>query len=267
MLAAERSHVGQFDSPSEAALARLKSESLSTSSADKGASIAISIGSKILELAGLTGAATLADLIALLKGLAANKDEANLIYFGEALIDDIRRLYQLNAETRRIVEEQIKSKEFNQTVANATLHITRTNVESRLKRVALLIANGVKEGDLEPESLDDMMRAAVELTDWDIFVLGKMYESQRHLLANQRWSSDWSEQVGHVWTNWNGIFGLGEDEHIKLRSALSRLQSIGLVAEVQTHFVKDGSLARQAFGLLPEGKKFHERLQEIGSNG
>jgi hypothetical protein len=38
-----------------------------------------------------------------------------------------------------------------------------------------------------------------------------------------------------------------------------------LIGEAQTNFVKDGSLARQAFGLLPEGKKFYERLQEIAA--
>lgn len=257
--------MGQFDSASEAALARLKSEGLSASGVDKAASSVVSVGSKLLELAGLAGAATLADLILLLKGLAASKDEANLVYFGEALVEDIRCLYRMNSETRLLVEDQIKSKAFDQAVANATLHITRTNVEVRLNRVALLIANGVRNRDLEQESLDDMMRAAVELTTWDIEVLGKIYESQKHLVASRMWSSEWSGQVGHVWSNWGSIFGLGEDQHIRLRSALSRLQSIGLIAEVQTNFARDGSLARQAFGLLPEGKKFYERLQEIGS--
>jgi hypothetical protein len=254
--------MGQFEFSSAAALARLKSESLSASPVDKAASRIAGIGAKFLELAGFVGTATLADLIQELKNLAANKDEGNLIYFGEALIDDIRRLYQLNDEMRRQVEGQLRSKEFHEAVANATLHITRTNIEVRLERVAILIANGVKSRDLAQESLDDMMRAAVELTDWDIFVLGKMYASQKHLLSNRHDSFGWSEQVGHVWADWSRIFGLGEDQHLKIRSALSRLQSIGLVAEAQTNFVKDGSLARQAFGLLPEGAKFHERLQK-----
>jgi hypothetical protein len=108
-----------------------------------------------------------------------------------------------------------------------------------------------------------MMRAAVELTGCDVVVLRKLYDSQKLLLSSPRWSSDWSEQVGHVWTDWGSIFGFGEEQHLKLRPSLSRLQSLGLIAEVQTNFVKDGSLARQAFGLLPDGKKFYERLQEI----
>jgi hypothetical protein len=256
--------MGQFDFSSAAALARLKSDSLLASPADKAVSKVASVGSKILELAGFIGAGTLIDLIQELKNLAANKDEGNLIYFGEALVDDIRRLYQSNDETRQQVEDLLKSKEFHQAVANATLHITRTNVEIRLERVAILIANGVKSRDLEPESLDDMMRAAVELTDWDIAVLGKMYASQKHLLLNRNSSSGWSEQIAMTWTNWNRIFDVGEDKHLRVRSALSRLQSAGLITEAQSHFVKDGSLATQAFGLLPEGMKFYERLQKIG---
>jgi len=129
--------------------------------------------------------------------------------------------------------------------------------------MALILANGVKEKDLNSESLDDMMRAAVELTDWDVCVLGKMYESQKHLLSNNYQSFGWSEQVGHIWTDWNRIFGLSDNQHLKIRPALSRLQSLGLISEVQTNFVRDGSLARQAFGLLPDGQKFYEHLQEI----
>jgi hypothetical protein len=255
--------VGQFDFPSSAALARFKSEALGVSPVDNLAKGLAGIGSKILDLAGFHGAGTLNDLIQDLRNLAATKDEENLIYFAEAVVADLRRLYSMNDAMKRLIEDQLKSKEFHQTVANATLHIVRTNVQIRLQRVALLIVNGLKSRDLEPESLDDMMRAAVELTEWDVAVLGKMCGSQQHLLTNRRGSADWSEQVGHVWINWSRIFNLGEDQHVKLRSSLSRLQSIGLIGEVQTHFVKDGSLATQAFGLLPEGKKFYERLQEI----
>jgi hypothetical protein len=225
----------------------------------------LTLGGIILEAVGVKGASGATRFFTTLKNLAVNKDEGNLIYFGDALIDDIRRLYRFYEELKQRIDEQISSPEFNAVISNATLYITRTNVESRLRRLAHLIVNGVKENDLGLEILDDMMRAAVELTDWDVIVLGKMYESQKQLLSTRNWSSGWSEQVGHIWTNWGTIFGLGEDQHLNLRSALARLQSLGLIGEAQTNFVKDGSLARQAFGLLPEGKKFYERLQEIAA--
>lgn len=256
--------MGQFDSSTEAALVRLKTEALSQGAVYGAVEKTVNLGGMILEAVGFTGASAGIGFLSALKNLAANKDEANLIYFGDALIDDIRRLYRLYGELSQQFDNRIESSEFSTVVANATLHITRTNVENRLKRLAHLISNGVKADDLEPESLDDMMRAAVELTDWDFVVLGKMYESQKQFLTSRNFSHDWSTNVGNAWTNWNKTFNLGEDQHLKLRSAISRLLSAGLVAEAQTNFVKDGSLARQAFGLLPEGKKFYEWVNEIG---
>jgi hypothetical protein len=256
--------MGQFDSSTEAALARLKSEGSSKSQVDGTVDKVANLGGYILEAIGFSGVSGGIAFLSGLKKLAVGKDEGNLIYFGDALLDDIRRLYRLHEELKFKFDERIKSDDFNAVVANATLHITRTNVEIRLKRLAHIITNSVKEDDLEPERLDDMLRAAVELTGWDVTVLGKFCESQKSIVLARNWSAGWSEQVGHVWSNWNRIFGLGEDDHLKLRSALSRLQSLGMIADAQTNFVKDGSLARQAFGLLPEGKYFYERLREIG---
>lgn len=202
--------------------------------------------------------------------LGTSKVNENLEALGEATEDALNRVEKVLRDHGTSIDEikrRLESKEFKDAMASASLQALRTTQRDRLKRLALILANGVKDGDLKPEGTDDMMRAAVELTDWDIFVLSKMYDSQKGVLSGRRWSHDWSEQVGRIWTNWNQIFGVGEDEHLKLRSAFSRLQSVGLIAEAQTNFVKDGSLARQAFGLLPEGKGFYERLQGIGREG
>jgi hypothetical protein len=198
--------------------------------------------------------------------LGAEKVNENLESLGQATEDALNRVERALLEHGTSIDElksRLNSQGFKDGMASASLQALRTAQSNRLKRLALILANGVREDDLGPESLDDMMRAAVELTDWDIFVLGKMYESQKSLLSNRYQSYGWSEQVGHIWQDWNRILGVNDEQHLKVRSALSRLQSAGLVAEAQTNFVKDGSLARQAFGLLPDGKKFYERLQEI----
>lgn len=200
--------------------------------------------------------------------LGTAKVNENLEALGQATEDALDRVERVLLKHGTSIDElknRLNSQGFKDGMASASLQALRTAQSDRLKRLALILANGVGEGDLEQEGLDDMMRAAVELTEWDIFVLGKMYESQQSLLSNRYQSFGWSEQVGHIWTDWNRIFGLNDEQHLKVRSALSRLQSLGLVAEAQTNFVKDGSLARQAFGLLPDGKKFYERLQEIAA--
>jgi hypothetical protein len=254
--------MGQFDSSTEAALARLKSESLSSSPVDGKVEKVATLGGIILEAIGFTGASASVRFLSTLKSLAANKDESNLIYFGDALIDDIRRLYRLCEELKDKFDDRINSPEFNSVVANATLHITRTNVENRLKRLAHLIANGVKENDLEPENLDDMMRAVVELKDSDIILLGKIYDSQALLLNSYRTlSSEWCQQVASSWSN--SFTFLDSPTQRESRSSLTRLQSEGLIQEVRTMMTPTGDLRTDPFGLLPEGKKFYERLQEI----
>jgi len=181
-----------------------------------------------------------------------------------AASEEIRRIWEhLKGQEEKLKEfaERLKSQEAQAAFFAAIFHGLRTSDPQKQARLAILTINSVHADAMGSESLDDLMRASVELTDWDIDVLGKMYASQKHLISRHSASHDWSEQVGHLWTEWNRTFGLGENQHLKLRSALSRLQSHGLIAEAQTNFVKDGTLARQAFGLLPEGKVFYERLE------
>ncbi len=219
----------------------------------------------ILEAAGFAGASGGLGFLSALKNLAANKDEDNLIFFADALIDDIRRLYRLHDELNQRFDERITSPEFSAVVANATLHITRTNVKSRLKRLALLIANGVKEDDLEPESLDDMMRAAVELKGTDVILLGKLYKSQDPMLGwlqkgegPQKWHGD----IQQVWQSFVNSGGLNPQEHLNYRSSFSRLESAGLIQQIPG--AGNFGVGQEIYALLLEGKRFYERLQEIG---
>lgn len=221
------------------------------------------VGTGLAILGGVVAGLNLLDRLLQLGGSTVKE---NVREVAEAVEAGLTRLEQKCNENGKGLDELrtcLNSDEFTEATAILVLHSLRTKNRKRLNRLAQVLVNGVAADDLEPESLDDLMRAAIELTEWDIVVLKKMYESQKHLLTGRRNSFDWSEQVGTVWEQWNIIFGLNDDQHLKLRPSLSRLQSLGMIAEAQTNFVKDGSLARQAFGLLQEGKNFYERLQEI----
>ena len=256
--------MGQFDSPGEAALARLKSDALSSSYVDGAVDRISGLGGIILEAVGFKGASGLVDLFSNLKSLAATKDETNLIYFGEALVDDIRRLYRLFEGIKQQLDDEINSPAFGKAVANATLHITRTNIEGRLKRLAHLIANGVKESDLEEESLDDMMRAAVELKDADIILLRKIYDSQNPMLGVKNLNSqNWHGNVQGVWREFVDSGNLNSEEHLGYRSSFARLESLGLIQRVENAGMY--GVGNDLYALLMEGKKFYERLQEISS--
>jgi hypothetical protein len=257
--------MGQLDSPTEAALARIKSENLGSSAVDGAVDKIANLGGMILEAAGLPGASTCIGFLTALKSLAVNKDEGNLIYFGDALVVDIRRLYRLYEELKQQFDERIKSAEFSAVVANATLHITRTNVESRLRRLAHIITNSMKDNDLEPESLDDMMKAAVELKEVDIAKLKMLYTHQNSILHQV--------EIGAAGPDkWHGdIQGVQKDivnsreqntrEHLKYRSSYSRLESLGLIQRITS--AGDYGVGNELYALLVEGKKFYERLQEI----
>jgi hypothetical protein len=254
--------MGQFDSPTEAAFARLKSESLSSSPVGDRVEKVATLGGIILEAIGFTGASVSVEFLSTLKSLAANKDESNLIYFGDALIDDIRRLYRLCEELKQRFDERINSPEFSSVVANATLHITRTNIENRLKRLAHLIANGVKEDDLEPESLDDMMRAAVELKDADVVLLGRIYDSQGALLGQRGLTpSNWFQQIQSIWNQFVDSGVLDASKHLGYRSSFSRLESHRMIQKFRE--ISTAGVGLEHYALLEEGKKFYERLQEI----
>jgi hypothetical protein len=258
--------MGQFDSPSEAALARIKSEQLQRSSVAGPVGALTSIGSKIAELCGLAGSSTLTDVVTGLAGLAAHKDSENLLYFGEALVDDIHRLYRLGAEQPTKTEAMLSSPEFQVAIENATLYIVRTNVKMRLKRLATVITNGVKVADLEPESLDDMLRLAVTLTETDIVVLGMVYEMQKDMLSPDNLSKQPGQKTNELmraWQTWwnrnggqyQGLSGLA------FKNSCARLIAAGLVGPLPRSFA--GSPNANDLELLLDGLKFYERLQEI----
>jgi hypothetical protein len=255
--------MGQFDSPTEAALARLKSESLLPSTVDGNVEKVVTLGGIILEAMGFTGASASVRFLSILKSLAANKDESNLIFFGDALVDDIRRLYRLHGELKQQFDERINSPVFSALVANATLHITRTNVENRLKRLANLIANGVKEGDLEANGLDDMMRSAVELKDADIAILENLYKWQNHILSEKGMNpTKWYGDIQSAHQNLVQSGALNTHEHLSYRSSYLRLERLGLIQQITSINNLDG-IGYELYALLMEGKKFYERLQEI----
>jgi hypothetical protein len=261
--------MGQFDSPSEASLARIKSEQLSSSPVAGKVEKAVTLGGLILEAAGLNGASAGAKLYSILTSLAGTKDESNFIYVTDAIVEDIRNLYrmydQLKDNLGKTRTDQIlTSPEFLSAVQNSTLFITRTNVEARLKGIAHIITNGVRENDLEHEALDDMFRAAVELKNSDIILLRKLYESQNPMLGwlqkgegPQKWHGD----IQQAWQKFINSGSLNPQQHLNYRSSFARLESLGLIQQVRE--AGQYGVGYDIYGLLMEGKKFYERLQEI----
>ena len=184
-----------------------------------------------------------------------------------AAYEEIRRIWEYlkgKEEEQKKFAERLKSQEAQCAYFAAVLHGLRTSDPKRQTRLAVLTVNSVYADATEAESLDDMMRSAIELTTNDISLLARIYKSQKVILENRQsrpFSHQWIEQVGGYWEQ---EFPHSEGEHLNIRGSLMRLQSLGLVAAAET-LTRDGSIAHQPFGLLMEGKRFYERLHEIGT--
>ncbi len=258
--------MGQFDFESAAALNRIENEELFSSPVSDLVSKVAVIGGTVAELAGMSGAAAFGHLCLALREIASAKDGSNLLYFSRAVVLDIRRLYSQGEETRRIVEDNLRKKEAGEVLANATLHVPRTNVETRLQRLAHIFANGVRSGELEPESTDDMMRAAVELKETDVVLLARIYDSQISLVTQQLRApgnapTAWHGNIQQVWGDFVHRGGLNPQEHLRYRSSLSRLASFGLIQQIDITNMYGVGL--DIYALLVEGKIFCERIKEI----
>jgi DNA-binding transcriptional MerR regulator len=253
---------------------RRKMEELSDSPAGGVIESAISVAGPTLAVGSALGAHGLVVASSVVAGLGiidwfrklgSSKVNENLEALGQATEDALNRVESTLREHGTSIDEikaRIDSPEFKNGMASASLQALRTTQGDRLKRLALILANGVKEGDLGSESLDDMMRAAVELKDADIVLLGKIYESQKSLLKQSRLNtSNWFGNVQTYWDEFVKSGALDASKHLVYRSSFSRLDSHGLIQKFRE--ISTAAVGLEPYALLEEGLKFYERLQEI----
>lgn len=193
------------------------------------------------------------------------KVNENLEALGEATEDALNRVEDiLRAHGTAIdeIKKRLEREDFSNAIASASLQALRTTQRDRLRRLALILANGVRENDLVSESVDDMMRAAVELKDADIVLLGKIYSSQVTIFRQRGMNpTNWFSQVQSLWDEFIKSGALNPSSHLLYRSSFSRLESHGLIQKFRE--VTTAGVGLEHYALLEEGKKFHERIQEI----
>jgi hypothetical protein len=231
--------MGQIDLATDAALTQLEFEELSRTPGGEFAEI---IGD-LISLTGVGGpfaiAGGISNLLFKVRRLAGASYGSNLIYVITAVRDDLVTLAERHEELRSRIESLPNDANFAEAISALALRAMHTSVKDRLKRLARIVVNGVKEDDLEPESLDDMMRAAVELNGQDLALLEELYEHQPRMDMNEteKGRFDWYERMGSV----------------------AKLQAVAF-AQLRTPGTDGGA---SILILLPMGKKFYERLQEI----
>lgn len=255
--------MGQFDGELDAVLAQLKSEGLSF---EPGSEFSEMIGD-LISLLGTKGPLPTLGLsisfIQKIRKLAGASYTSNLIYVADAVRDELKRLYQQNDALRGRIESLENNPRFAEAMSALALQAMRTSVRERLKRLARIIVNGVKYDDLGSESLDDMLRAATELTDRDIIVL-KTVNEQQHKVTNYRLdSADGTINFPReVWQVLEQEKFITPSNQMEVRSSLARLQAVGFGAEIQTM----ESSWHPRFLVSPQGEQFLNYLEEIESD-
>ena len=163
-------------------------------------------------------------------------------------------------------EAQLRSQEAQSAYLGAVLHGLRTSDPRKHIRLGALTIDCLYADDLEPEGLDDMMRAAVELKARDILALGFICSRQSKILADaKKWPEQWYDNVRRDWQTSGLEQGVasqraGSDE-IGLKSTLSRLAAFGFIIAVPPVLTQN-SPGKEPFALLHEGLRFYERIEE-----
>ena len=193
--------------------------------------------------------------------------EENLKLFGslteEAVLRVEERLAVLetSADVAEAFQRRIESEQFSKYLASGVLQTQRTTQESRLKRMAWIIANGLKENDLDLESGDDMMRAAVELKDADIALLARIYGLQAFIIRDGT-SSD-ADRLHRIATDWTARTKLNP-ENGGIDSAASRGSIVRLQAQAFVQIRTPGfDAGAEIVVLMEDGARFFERVQEV----
>jgi hypothetical protein len=235
--------MGQFDLETDAALGQINFEELSTIPGGEFAEI---IGD-LLKLVGGGGplgvAGGISNLLLKVRKLAGASYGSNLIYTITAVRNDLATLYERYGDLRERIDSLRTDPKFAEAISALALQAMHTSVKDRLKRLARIVVNGVKEGDLEPESLDDMMRAATELSEPDISLLKELYEHHSVQPMNMNET------------------GMDKTEFVERLESVAKLQAAAFV-HLRTPGLDQGA---NIVVLFPRGKKFYERLQEISA--
>ena len=250
----------QFDGEMAALRHQREMESLSVSSV----SVVLSKSADVVSQFGVPGAGLFAK--ALKSGQTPVEKVVEQIESGA--YEEIARIWQhLEGQgvKQKEFEVRLRSQEAHCSYLSAILHGLRTSDPKKQTLLGALTINCIYADDIMPESLDGMMRAAVELREIDLVMLGFLYKWQNQILAEkgmtpEKWFSD--IQSAHKNLVESGV--LNSTEHLKYRSSYSRLESAGLIQAIpaiNNHY----GVGYELYALLMDGKKFYERLTEIGA--
>lgn len=211
----------------------------------------------------IPGAGPIANAIGLSKVLMEmgfSSVEDNINFLGQATADALDRTERLlQAQGVRLDEiaQRYESNAFVACLEAIVMQTQRTRQRARLLRLANILANSVASNEIEPEVVDDLARAATELTEWDVQVLNDVHHCE----------STYVNASGYLFTWWQEYWRAFPAKYPNntLRAAagtLGKLQSFGFV-----YGAEGTSLAASPVSLLyrlsEEGERFLQRIRDL----
>jgi hypothetical protein len=121
----------------------------------------------------------------------------------------------------------------------------------------LILANSVEADNLDPDTIDDLARAAVELTDWDIQLLNDVRECE----------ATFTDASGYLFMWWQEYWRTFPTKYPKrthraAAGSLGRLQSFGFI-----YGAEGTSLAASPVSVLyrlsEDGERFLKRIEAL----
>jgi len=168
----------------------------------------------------------------------------------DAKFKEIDARLDRNDSAKKQFEERLQSQEAETARLSALFHGLRSSDPEKHKRLGAITIGCIFADDLKPESLDDMMRAAVELSESDIRLLKELCERP---FDARRPSLNTYMNMGEA--------DKGRADAEERMGSVAKLQAVAFV-QLRTPGVDMGA---SLVILLPKGKRFYERLQEIGT--
>jgi len=184
----------------------------------------------------------------------------NIDFLGRATADALARI-ERRLEAQGITVEEIAKRysrpEFAASLEAAILQTQRTRQRERLIRLASILGHSVEVDEIDPETIDDLARAAVELTDWDVQLLKDLRECE----------STYTDASGYLFAWWQEYWRRFPDKYPNrttraAAASFGRLQSFGFVYGAEGTS-QAASPVPVHYRLSEDGERFLSRIEAL----
>lgn len=156
---------------------------------------------------------------------AAHRIRVMVEVCGDEIIRQEKRLRSLEAQLDKEQAKQ-RTEAASELLLDASRRASVTRSLERVKRIGLILANGIMPQVIDGDGTEELMRIAMELSDRDVYYLGELVKLEGD---NVRTSGRLERYNAH--TRWeHGPWGMRLDG--ELDSIFSKLESYGLVSRL-----------------------------------